>query len=267
MPNPNMRVLTVVRSTRLTPNMQRITFGGDSLADFPEGRESSYFKLQFIAPPQKKGITLKRRIKLLLKRILGRKEWVARSYTVRHFDAAKRELDVDFVLHEHGGPASNWARAAAPGDQIVAVGHGPNKLVDMGSDWFLFVGDMSALPAIGANIEKLPRDARGHAFIEIIDEADRQKLDSPAGLEIQWLVNPDHERSRELLLDKVRGLQWQSGRIGAWVAGELGAIRAVRDYLKRERGVERAHMYASSYWQIGRTDEQHRAEKSRDPTA
>jgi len=171
------------------------------------------------------------------------------------------------VIHEHGGPASNWARAAAPGDQIVAVGHGPNKLVDMSSDWFLFVGDMSALPAIGANIEKLPRDARGHAFIEIIDEADRQNLDAPAGLEIRWLVNRDHERSRDLLLDAVRGLQWPSGRIGAWVAGELGAIRAVRDHLRHDRSVDRAHMYASSYWQIGSTDEQHRVEKSREEAA
>lgn len=262
MSNPNSRLLTVARSIRLTPNMQRITFGGDSLADFPEGRESSYFKLRFAAPPPT-SVALKRTIKRLLKR----DESVSRSYTVRNFDAAKRELDVDFVLHEHGGPASNWARKAAPGDQIVAVGHGPNKLVDMSSDWFLFVGDMSALPAIGANIEKLPRDARGHALIEIIDDADRQSLDAPPGLEIRWLVNRDHERSRDLLLDAVRGLQWPSGRVGAWVAGELGVIRAVRDYLRHDRAVERAHMYASSYWQIGRTDEQHRVEKSREEAA
>ena len=62
MSNPNSRLLTVARSIRLTPNMQRITFGGDSLADFPEGRESSYFKLRFAAPPPR-GVAAKRSLK------------------------------------------------------------------------------------------------------------------------------------------------------------------------------------------------------------
>jgi NADPH-dependent ferric siderophore reductase len=259
----NSRLLSVIRSDRLTPNMQRITFGGDGLADFPENRESSYFKLRF-ADTQPKRASVKRSIK----KLLGR-DWpyVTRSYTVRNFNAVARELDVDFVLHEHGGPASNWARDAAPGDEIVAIGLGPNKLVDMTADWFLFVGDMSALPAIGANIERLPRDARGCAFIEITEDADRQTLDVPAGLDLRWLVNANHERSHDLLLDAVRGLEWRPGRIGAWVAGELASIRAVRDHLRQDRGVERENMYASSYWQFGSTDEQHREAKSRDVAA
>jgi NADPH-dependent ferric siderophore reductase len=259
---PGPRILTVVRSTQLTPNMQRITFGGDALADFPVDQESSYFKLRFAAL-QPKGIALKS----TLKKLLNRGQWVTRSYTVRSFDAATRELDVDFVLHEDGGPAADWARKARPGDQIVAIGHGPKKLVDMSADWFLLAGDMSALPAIAANIEKLPRNARGYAVIEIMDAEDRQPLEAPAGLDVQWIVNADHDRSRDVLLEAVRSLPWQAGRVSAWVAGELNAIRAVRDYLRKERGVERTNMYASSYWQIGRTDEEHRVEKSRDEAA
>ena len=38
-----------------------------------------------------------------------------RTYTVRRFDAAAGELDVDFVLHEGHGPAAAWARDARPG--------------------------------------------------------------------------------------------------------------------------------------------------------
>ena len=39
----------------------------------------------------------------------------------------------------------------------MVSGPGPKKLVDMNADWFLIAGDMSALPAISVNLEKLPR--------------------------------------------------------------------------------------------------------------
>jgi NADPH-dependent ferric siderophore reductase len=239
--------------------MQRITFGGAGLAGFPEDSDSAYLKLVFTSPSEAP-MALRSRIR----RYLGRKSFAVRSYTVRRYDPVARRLDIDFVLHDHSGVASSWARGAKVGDVLPAHGPGPKKLVGMGADWFLIIGDMSALPAISANLERLPPTARGYALIEILDEADRQELDAPPGMELRWLVNPNAESSADTVLEAVRALPWHEARCEAWLAGELETVRRVRSFLKKERGVSREQMYASSYWQLGRTDEQHRQAKSVD---
>ena len=88
-----------------------------------------------------------------------------RTYTV----SAQRddEIDVDFALHEAEGPASMWARNAQAGDQVLVGGPGPKKLINNDADWFLLVGDMTALPAITVNLAQLPADARGYAVLEV----------------------------------------------------------------------------------------------------
>ena len=177
MANVSPRILTVENTVRLTPHMQRITFGGAGLAGFPEDSDSAYLKLVFTSPSEAP-MALRSRIR----RYLGRKSFAVRSYTVRRYDPVARRLDIDFVLHDHSGVASSWARGAKVGDVLPAHGPGPKKLVGMGADWFLIIGDMSALPAISTNLERLPPTARGYALIEILDEADRQELDAPPGM-------------------------------------------------------------------------------------
>ncbi len=222
--------------------MQRITFGGAGLDGFPEDVASAYLKLSFPLDEAR----------------------VTRSYTVRKYDPGAGELEMDFVVHGDAGPASRWAVQASVGDTIAAGGPGPKKLVNLAGDWFLVLGDMSAMPAIGANLEHMPKDAVGYALIEILEEADRQELSAPPGVELRWLVNPDPARSAGVVMEAVRSLEWRSGRCEAWVAGELDTVRSVRSYLRNERGLPRAQMYASSYWQRGSTDEQHRVAKKAD---
>jgi NADPH-dependent ferric siderophore reductase len=234
--------LIVQRTERVTPNMQRITFGGDGLTGFPEDIASAYLKFSF---PHED-------------------EHAVRSYTVRSFDPDSLELEVDFVVHGDHGIASGWALRASAGDTINAGGPGPKKLLDLAGDWFLVVGDMSALPAIGANLARLPAHATGYALIEVLDEADRQSLEVPENVAVEWIVNPDPKQSARIVMDAVKALDWLEGRCEAWVAGELDTVKAVRSYLKSERELPRQQMYASSYWQFGSTDEQHRIAKKAD---
>jgi NADPH-dependent ferric siderophore reductase len=238
-------LLTVQRTERITPNMQRITFGGEGLTGFPEDIASAYLKISF---PDKESAAV-------------------RSYTVRSFDPDSLELEVDFVVHGDHGIASGWAVQASAGDTLEAGGPGPKKLLDLSGDWFLLVGDMSALPAIGANLARLPADAKGYAVIEVLDDADRQPLDVPENVAVHWIVNPDPNDSARQVMDIVSALEWFDGRCDAWVAGELDTVREVRSYLKSERGLSRQQMYASSYWQLGSTDEQHRVAKRADQEA
>ena len=238
------RTVEVIRKTTVTPNMLRVTVGGAGLADFPEDQDSAYIKLRMTEPPPDSD-----------------EKPVIRTYTVRHYDAGTGELDIDFVLHDIEGLAADWARDCQAGDTIRIMGPGPKKLVDYSADWFVLAGDMSALPAITANIEGMPDDAKGIALLEIIDPADKQDIRCPAGLEIRWIENPHPETPNTLLLDAVKELTWPEGRPSVWIAGEFTTALAIRSYVKDEVGIGREHLYASSYWQIGQTEDGHRISK------
>lgn len=244
--NKEPRLLSVSGIRELTPNMRRISLSGADLDDFPADQESGY-------------------VKLLLEQ---EGKQVRRSYTVREFDFESKTLHLDFMLHgdndDEGGPASVWAAEAEIGSQISLVGPGAKKLVDFNANWFLIAGDMTALPAISANIEQLPADAKGYIAIEIISEADEQELPVPAGMQIHWVINAHANRENFPLLDKVKQFEFLSGKPSMWVAGEFHTSRAIRRYLKLEKCVQRDEIYASSYWHLGLSDDQHKVAKQTD---
>ncbi|HBY49533.1 MAG TPA: siderophore-interacting protein, partial [Alcanivorax sp.] len=45
MPRPAPRILEVLRTESVTPNMKRVVLGGGDLSDFPKNHESANFKL------------------------------------------------------------------------------------------------------------------------------------------------------------------------------------------------------------------------------
>ncbi|MCC9623116.1 siderophore-interacting protein [Thalassospira sp. MA62] len=256
MNKPAPRDLTVIRKAAVTPNMLRVTLGGDGMASFPEDQESAYVKLIFPIEGDDKNRILRR------------------TYTVRHdrMTDQGREIDIDFVMHgqnddahDHGGPASNWAVNCAPGDQITVGGPGPKKLVDPSADWFVIAGDMTALPAISVNLETLPDDARGYAVIEVSSEADIQPLKKPENITIEWVINPHPGENSTALLESVKSLPWpDQGRVSAWAACEFSAMKLLRDYFRTERGLGKDDLYISSYWKLGLNEDNHKVIKSED---
>ncbi|BES69052.1 siderophore-interacting protein [Marinobacter nanhaiticus D15-8W] len=241
MARPEPRTLEVLRTTPITPHMQRITLGGAGLAGFPDDQASAYIKLAFPAEGDRP---------------------MTRTYTVRHHRAG--EIDVDFVLHDTAGPASTWAATARPGDRIRVGGPGPRKLIQPDADWFLLAGDMTALPAISVNLELLPDDARGYAVIEVIDESDIQSLARPEHVDVQWIINPEPDPTGGTLVDHIRQLHWPDGQPAVWAACEFSGMRKLRHYFKQERNVPKTHLYISSYWKMGSSEDQHKLAKRAD---
>lgn len=180
-----------------------------------------------------------------------------RTYTVRQFDSKRQEVDVDFALHESPGPATRWALAAKPGDKVGFKGPGAPKPLNLLADWVLLAGDMSALPAISALLESSPGDTRGHVFIEVQSEEDKQTLLCPDNIELHWLINSRPTVPNSLLSDAVKALPWSEGRVAVWIAGESSMVRELRKYCRDERGVGKDFMYAAGYWQIGLTEDRH----------
>lgn len=242
MARPTPRTLHVLGKQPITRNMLRITLGGEGMQAFPDNQAGAYIKLMLHGTDGAPG--------------------VMRTYTVR----AQRpgEIDVDFVLHADGGPASRWAEQCLPGDAILIGGPGPRKSLVDDADGFVVVGDMTALPAISVNLESLPPHARGVAVVEVIDPADRQPLNTPAGIELIWLVNPEPGSNPAALVERLRQIDWPTGRVNVWAACEFASMRALRQFLREERDVARSDLYISSYWKHGVNEDQHKQEKRAD---
>ncbi|MFK7978211.1 MAG: siderophore-interacting protein [Halioglobus sp.] len=238
------RELDVLAMTDITPNMRRITLGGPGLSDFPANQEGAYIKLMLDEA--------------------GQPEPCVRTYTVRHQRQDASEIDVDFVMHGDHGIASRWANRASIGDRIRVGGPGPRKMPNMEADWFFLAADMTALPALSVNLEAMSESVTGYAVIEILHADDRQKLDAPAGIEIDWVVAAQPEEGRAAVIESIRAKPWLAGRPAVWAASEFDTMRAMRLYFKKERGLPTVDAYISSYWKRGIQEDEHKRVKRQD---
>ena len=236
-----IRKLKVTNSQELGKSMRRITLQGDDLVDFPENQESGYVKLRFPKNLDHEPTNTKKNHDL-------------RSYTIRAFDLEKRELVLDFLLHGDSGPASKWASSVQIGESIEIAGPGPAILASADADWYLFVGDMTALPAIAVNLEKLSSDSKGIALLEINSLEDKQDLKRPDGLEVRWIINSDPLNGCEDLIKSLGCVEIKGVKPYAWVAGEFELLRFARKLLKHDKVLPKESLYLSCYWKIGADD-------------
>ena len=235
-----IRKLRVINSQELGKSMRRITLQGEDLANFPENQESGYVKIRFPKNLDHEPSNAK-------------KDYDLRSYTIRSFNLEKRELVLDFLLHGDSGPASKWASSAQIGDSIEIAGPGP-AILAADADWYLFVGDMTALPAIAVNLEKLSSESKGIVLIEINSLEDKQELKKPEGVEVKWIINSDPLTGCEDLIKALSGVEIKGGNPYAWVAGEFELLRFARKLLKYDKAFPKDSLYLSCYWKIGADD-------------
>ena len=235
-----IRKLNVVKASELGKSMKRITLQGDDLADFPENQESGYVKIRFPKNLDNEPTN-------------SNKDYDLRSYTIRAFDLEKRELVLDFLLHGDSGPASKWASSVKIGDSIEIAGPGP-AILAAPADWYLFVGDMTALPAIAVNLEKLSPESKGMALLEINSLEDKQDLRKPEGVEVRWIINTDPLTGCEDLIESLNNVEITGENPYVWVAGEFELLRFARKMLKHDKALPKESLYLSCYWKIGADD-------------
>jgi len=291
---------TVEAVDRLSPSFVRVTFGGA--------------ELDAIGTP---GRVLDQRIKLVLPGPSGRlpdlaaagagwwEAWLAlpegtrgsiRTYSIRELlvDGRGTRLVVDFVLHLAPGltgPASRWASAARPGDELLILGPRRGRLDGGGIEYapgdatrILLAGDETAAPAIARILEDVGPEATGIAFIEVPVAADALPIAAPAGVEVRWLPRDGGAPGTALIpavLEhlgagtevRIRDVEteellWETPRYSGlgevlpeggadrperyyWIAGESGVVTTLRRHLVRDLGVARAQVAFMGYWRIG----------------
>ncbi|WP_300677221.1 siderophore-interacting protein [Nocardioides sp.] len=256
-PAKPQHLLTVVSSERVSPHMVRLTFSADTISEFPDdGITDRYLKLIFIDPSL--GLTPPYDVRALRAELPADQAPRVRTYSVRAVDRAAGTLAVDFVIHGDEGLAGPWAAAAQPGDVISATGPGGAYGPSAQAPFHLFVGDLSALPAISAALERVRPGTPGLALIEIHDPVDEIDLSGAHSVEVRWLLNTD-TADVDFLARAAAEAQWPADA-QVFAHGERGAIKAVRAVM-REREIPREALSISAYWALGRAEDAFQAEK------
>lgn len=243
-----LRVLTVVRTEELTAHMRRITLAGSDLEGFVSPAHDDHVKLFFPAPGDTQPVfpTLGKGANPIEYAEGARP--VARNYTPRRYDPVKGELEIDFVLHGDG-PASGWAAQAGVGHTLGVGGPRGSMVVPLDFDWYVLVGDQTALPAIARRLEQLPAGARAMAVIETVDDGEQLALESAAQVEVHWVGR--NGRSGALLLEELQGIALpQDGDGYVWVACEHAQVKGLRSHFI-DAGVPKQHLHVASYWKHG----------------
>ncbi|QHC22474.1 siderophore-interacting protein [Streptomyces sp. GS7] len=257
---------------RITPRMVRITFSGEGLDAFPTWPDQQ-LKLLFPRPgrrvPRLPEATADGDAMSWYQAFLAIPEeerpWM-RSYTVRSYGPGRRRFSVDFVLHgapgaapAQAGPATRWAATASVGDTLARYGPAAEYARPLPLDApgpILLAGDETALPAIGSLAAALPAGARAVAYVEVADAAEEQQLPTRADLVVHWVHRDRAPAGRTgVLLDAVRAAVLPEDPAFVWLAGEAGAVRALRRHLTGERGVAKDRIDFTGYWRRSLTQD------------
>ncbi|WP_369375019.1 siderophore-interacting protein [Promicromonospora sp. Populi] len=271
--DPHVVMAEVVGTKQVTPNMMRVTLGGDELAQFTPIGYDQWFRL-FLPRAGQDMLRLPTRASALwyaeyLTTPKTRRPWV-RNYTVRAARPDLNEIDVDFVLHagpddeaedaeHHSGPGADFAQVAEPGMRVGVLDQGVVYNPRHPHDWTLLVTEESGLPAVAGICESLPEEARGVAVIEVPTAGDKQEFRVPSGVELRWVVRSDGEDPHALpgqaALAELRDLDLTglSGDVYAFAVGESALATGARRHLVGERGVPKAHVDFVGYWRHGRS--------------
>ncbi|WP_252342205.1 siderophore-interacting protein [Rhodococcus sp. 14-2483-1-2] len=252
-----LRELQVLRVVDVTPGLRRVTLTGDQLGsftgddgvEFPEFASRGFddsVRLIFPYPGESEPVLPVYKD--------GKYKWPTsppalwRVYTVRRYDRQARELDLDFVKHGVG-VGTTWANRANPGDRLHVGGPSASQSRPEGYDWFLIVGDDTAIPAIDRLLEELPGGVHSSVYIEVAEETHRIDFPARPGVEVTWVVrNGLAPGIKPLLLQAVRESDWREGSVFAWLAGEQATVRDLRRYLIEERGVDKSDIDFTGYW-------------------
>lgn len=235
-----------------TPHLARITLAGDDLEGFVSLGFDDHVKLFF--PDPVTGI--------LALPTAGPEGPVwpegtrptMRDYTPHHFDPVGRTLQIDFALHQPGGPATEWAAQARVGQTLGVGGPRGSLIVPTEFDWHLLVGDDTALPAIARRLAELPAAAHAEVVVEVDSPADCLPLPSAAEVAVHWVYRSGAAPDAMPLLDALRHITLRSGVFHAWVGCESAQAKALRAYLVGECLVNPQYVRASSYWRRGSAD-------------
>jgi NADPH-dependent ferric siderophore reductase len=239
----------VVSVSRLTPRLVSVRVTGPALDGFKIEAPTSHVKVFLPAPGQDAPV--------LPEQTPDGPVWpegdvprpVVRTYTPRAFDEDTMTLELQFVLHGVG-PASEWAERVKPGDKLAVAGPGGRFSLDETVPHWWLAADESALPAVATLLEALPPTASADVHLEVADPDDEITLASLAKTSVTWHRRRRPDAFGAELDEAARAAAIpDGGRV--WVACEAAAMRGIRRYFTRDRGLPASSLVTRGYWRLG----------------
>lgn len=242
-PRPNPRRVEVVKVEQLSPRMKRVTFGGADLATFAWSGPAAHLKIIFPEPGS--GVDV-----VPIPDPEGPRPKTTRTYTPRRWDAEKQQLEVDFAIHGEG-PASEWAKQARVGQQLVMMGPARGYEADTQAPWYVIMADDSALPAAESIIEALPASTKVTVFAEVAAPDEERPLAGNGNVDVRWITRGDDATKAGTALERaIADFRWPEGPGRVYIGCESGAMRRLRGVVLDATGIDKARIVARGYWRI-----------------
>ncbi|GGG18790.1 siderophore-interacting protein [Rhizobium wenxiniae] len=240
---PDYFLADVVATSRLSPSMVRVEFGGDDLHRFhSSGKPDEWIRLLF---PESRGGTVA--LPTCTDGKWQKPAGPTRPYTVRKWHDCSSRLIVDFVAHE-GGVAAEWALAASIGDRLGLTNAEGRFHLPEDTLWILLIADFTGLPAVGRILEELPAGYRVTAHVEVPHYSDRQTLHGATDLSLHWHESYGHGDRPTSLLDIARSVKLPDGPGYIWIAGEVTAASEARKHFRDDLGFDKDRLTSVGYW-------------------
>lgn len=234
----------------LTPHMIRITLKSELIRGFSDTVAGAHFKLVVPTKDQSAEDFINYVAQQNYKSEM-------RTYTIRNVRPAIGELDVDIVVHGDLGRVGPWAQRTRPGDGIVISICGAPKLITESATRIVAAADLTGFPALAAGLETLDAGIDVSVYVEIPSDGDRQPLNVPDGVDVNWIVKTDPKAPADEMLQAIRGLPEPDQTTSIFVAGEFSMVADLRRYFLRELKTEKSMAYISSYWRAGLIEPDH----------
>lgn len=222
---------TVVETEWQTPHFVRVRMVSPTLFDDAAPEPAAWLRFWFPDPD-------------------GSATEFQRAYTLTEADPATGEFAVDMLVHEPAGPASRWARTAAPGDTIAVMSMmGSTRFVvpDEQPAGYLLIGDAASIPGINGIIATVPDDVPVELYLEQHDDNDPLiPLSEHPRLRTHWVTR----RGPATLAEALETRDWSNWY--AWATPEAGSLKHVRARLRDAFGFPKSEVHAHAYWSAGR---------------
>lgn len=242
------RRATVRAVTRPAEGVIRVTFAGPEFHDFASFGPADHIRLffpddatgeyRFPVPAEDGGDGIVR----------PEGATINRDYTplAPRQEPGGGAVDVDFMDHVSPGPATRWALAAQPGDELVIVGPRGSKRAPAELDALLAIVDETALPSVRRWLEDIPASAPATVLVATAHDETWARTYLGDRATAIHVVPPG-----TALVDAVAALGPIDAGTFVFAAGEAGELAAVRRHLFGERGLPSEQVAISGYWRRG----------------
>jgi NADPH-dependent ferric siderophore reductase len=180
---------------------------------------------------------------------------IMRDFTPRAWNITTGNITLDFALHQNG-PASEWARKAERGDMLQIGGPRGSTIVPDDFDWYLLIGDATALPSIGRRLESLRSGIPVYVFALVADkEKEQQNFQTLTACQVHWLTSSGKsQEDSPTLRTAVESFRAPEGDGFIWIAAETSVARELYNYVVHSLRHPKEWIKAAGYWSEGQAN-------------